>query len=97
VPSWAHRLKEAGHDVSSIGKLHFRSSDDDNGFTDEVMPMHVVDGRGDALGWLRDPLPVRKAALKLGRCRARRFELSAIRRQDHRRGDRLAESACRNA
>jgi choline-sulfatase len=66
VPSWAHRLKEAGHEVSSIGKLHFRSSDDDNGFTDEVMPMHVVDGRGDALGWLRDPLPVRKAALKLG-------------------------------
>src|SRR2546423_531484 len=30
------------------------------------MPLHVVDGVGDPLGWLRDPLPVRKAALRLG-------------------------------
>ncbi len=29
------------------------------------MPLHVVDGIGDPLGWLRDPLPVRKAALRL--------------------------------
>ena len=65
VPSWGHRLKEAGHAVTSIGKLHFRSADDDNGFTEEIMPLHVVDGIGDPLGWLRDPLPVRKAALRL--------------------------------
>lgn len=65
VPSWAHRLKAAGHEVISIGKLHFRSADDDNGFTEEVMPLHVVDGIGDPLGWLRDPLPVRRAALRL--------------------------------
>lgn len=65
VPSWGHRLKAAGHEVTSIGKLHFRSADDDNGFTEEVMPLHVVDGIGDPLGWLRDPLPVRKAALRL--------------------------------
>ncbi|MFZ2004825.1 MAG: sulfatase-like hydrolase/transferase, partial [Stellaceae bacterium] len=36
VPSWHHRLKEAGHECVSIGKLHFRSIDDDNGFTEEV-------------------------------------------------------------
>src|SRR5216684_207006 len=49
----------------ATGQLHFRSTDDDNGFTEEVMPLHVVDGIGDPLGWLRDPLPVRKAALRL--------------------------------
>jgi choline-sulfatase len=65
IPSWHHRLKAAGHEVVSIGKLHFRSADDDNGFTEEVMPLHVVDGIGDPLGWLRDPLPVRKATLRL--------------------------------
>jgi choline-sulfatase len=65
VPSWGHRLREAGHEVTSIGKLHFRSARDDNGFTEEVMPLHVVDGIGDPMGWLRDPLPVREAALRL--------------------------------
>jgi choline-sulfatase len=65
VPSWHHRLREAGHEVVSIGKLHFRSAKDDNGFTEEVMPLHVVDGIGDPAGWLRQPLAVRKAALKL--------------------------------
>jgi choline-sulfatase len=67
VKSWHHRLREAGHEVTAIGKLHFRSGDDDNGFTEEVMPLHVVDGIGDPLGWLRDPLPVRKAALRLAK------------------------------
>ena len=65
VPSWAHRLTQAGHEAVSIGKLHFRSADDDNGFTEEVMPLHVVEGVGDPLGWLREPLPVRRAALRL--------------------------------
>jgi choline-sulfatase len=67
VPSWGHRLRAAGHRVASIGKLHFRSAEDDNGFDEELMPLHVVDGIGDPLGWLRDPLPVRKAALQLAR------------------------------
>src|SRR5438132_2751895 len=65
VPSWHHRLRDAGHEVTAIGKLHFRSADDDNGFTEEIMPLHVVDGIGDPLGWLREPLPVRKATLRL--------------------------------
>src|SRR5438045_8397487 len=59
VPSWHHRVREAGHEVTAIGKLHFRSADDDNGFTEEVMPLHVVEGIGDPLGWLREPLPRR--------------------------------------
>jgi choline-sulfatase len=65
VPSWGHRLREAGHEVTSIGKPHFRSADDDNGFTEEIMPLHIVDSIGDPLGWLRNPLPVREAALRL--------------------------------
>ena len=65
VPSWAHRLKAAGHRVDSIGKLHFRSAEDDNGFTQEHMPLHVVDGIGDPIGMLRDPPQPRVASLKL--------------------------------
>lgn len=48
--SWHHLLRERGHDVVSIGKLHFRSSDDDNGFTEEILPMHVIEGKGDLGG-----------------------------------------------
>jgi choline-sulfatase len=67
VPSWHHRLRDAGHEVTSIGKLHFRSEDDDNGFSQEIMPLHINDGIGDPLGWLRGPLPVRKATLRLAK------------------------------
>ena len=65
VPSWGHRLIANGHRSVSIGKLHYRSSEDDNGFDEEIMPLHVVDGVGDLLGLIRDDLPVRTAALKL--------------------------------
>ncbi len=65
VPSWGHRLIAAGHRSVAIGKLHYRSTEDDNGFNEEIMPLHVVDGVGDLLGLIRDDLPVRKAALRL--------------------------------
>lgn len=55
--SWMRRLRDAGVDVVSIGKLHFRSSDDDNGFSQEILPMHVVGGVGWPIGLLRAPLP----------------------------------------
>jgi choline-sulfatase len=67
VPTWGHRLREAGHTVVSIGKLHFRSADDDNGFTEEIMPLHVVDGIGDLSGMIREDMQPRKAALMLAR------------------------------
>ena len=67
VPSWAHRLRENGHPVVSIGKLHFRSAEDNNGFDEEVMPLHVVDGQGDVLGLIRDEAPPRQSALQLAR------------------------------
>ncbi|MBX3053167.1 MAG: sulfatase-like hydrolase/transferase [Caldilineaceae bacterium] len=54
VPSWHHRLRAQGHQVDVIGKLHFRSADDDNGWSREIEPLHVVDGIGDALGCIRE-------------------------------------------
>jgi len=59
IEGWGHHLKSAGHEVVSIGKLHFRSSDDDNGFTEEILPLHVVDGVGDLLSCLRKVRPPR--------------------------------------
>ncbi|MEO1495044.1 MAG: sulfatase-like hydrolase/transferase [Pseudomonadota bacterium] len=52
--SWHHRVRAAGRDMLSIGKLHFRSTADDNGFSDEIHPLHVKDGRGWVHGLLRD-------------------------------------------
>jgi choline-sulfatase len=62
---WTHALRGAGFDVTSIGKLHFRSSEDDTGFTEQIVPMHVVDGVGDLLGAVRNPLPTRHKAKAL--------------------------------
>jgi choline-sulfatase len=67
VPSWHHRLRDSGHPVVSIGKLHFRSTEDDNGFTEEIVPMHVIEGKGDLMGLVRSELPVRKGAYKMAR------------------------------
>ncbi len=67
VPSWGHRLMEQGHRVSSIGKLHYASSDPRrNGFDEEILPLHIVNGVGDLLGLIRDGLPRRPGSLKLG-------------------------------
>lgn len=59
IEGWGHRLKAAGHEVVSVGKLHFRSTDDDNGFSEEILPLHVVDGIGDLYGCLRKERPQR--------------------------------------
>ena len=67
VPSWGHRLIAAGHRSVSIGKLHYRSIEDDNGFDEEVMPLHVVDGVGDLLGMIRDDLPGAYGGVEAGR------------------------------
>ncbi len=55
IPSWGHRLMAQGHRVTSIGKLHYRDSQDPNGFDEEIMPLHVLDGIGDLLGMIRTP------------------------------------------
>lgn len=63
--SWHHALRSQGHEVVAIGKLHFRSARDDNGFSSEIMPMHIIDEIGDAMGLLRDRVVERKGAAKL--------------------------------
>ena len=65
VPSWHHRVRDAGHDVVSIGKLHYRSPDDDCGFTEVHLPLYVVDGIGDTHGLLRRDRRVREVAREL--------------------------------
>ena len=53
VDSWHHRVRDAGRTVCAIGKLHFRSAADDNGFSEEIATMHIVDGKGSLASLLR--------------------------------------------
>ena len=58
MPSWSHRLRDEGHRCTSIGKLHFRSTEDDNGFDEEILPQHCINGLGWVKGLIRDhPIP----------------------------------------
>lgn len=59
VRGWGHSLREAGHQVDSIGKLHFKGPETDHGFSNEIDPLYVVDGVGDILGAIRDTPPRR--------------------------------------
>jgi choline-sulfatase len=65
ITGWGHRLIASGHQVVSIGKLHYRREGDPNGFSREIMPLHVVDGVGDLLGSVRPDLPVRESVRDL--------------------------------
>lgn len=56
---WGHQLVEQGYHVASIGKLHYRSADDDNGFSEMIDPLNVVEGEGDLLSCIRDDPPRR--------------------------------------
>ena len=59
MESWHKRLRTNGINATSIGKLHFRSQQDDNGFTEEITPLHIVGGKGDLLGCIRKDAPTR--------------------------------------
>jgi choline-sulfatase len=68
VPSWHHLMRERGHRVVSIGKLHFRGlPGDDHGFSEELLAMHVVDGVGDVKGLVRKDIPRRNGYDKLAK------------------------------
>jgi choline-sulfatase len=68
APSWHHLLRSGGHRVVSIGKLHFRGRPgDDHGFSEEILPMHVVEGIGDVKGLIREDIPRRKGYDKLAK------------------------------
>lgn len=57
--SWGHYLQESGNPVGSIGKLHYRNAEDPVGLDFQQIPMHLVNGVGDVLGCVREPLPRR--------------------------------------
>ncbi len=67
VKGWGAQLLAEGHEVVSIGKLHFRSSADDNGFSQEILPMHVHKGVGWLSSLLRDPPAPLEASKDLAR------------------------------
>lgn len=68
IPSWHHRLRERGHEVVSIGKLHFRgAAGDDHGFSQEIVPMHIIDATGDVKGLLRSDIPKRHGGDKMAK------------------------------
>ena len=52
--SWGHHLIEQGHRVDSIGKLHYRGGETDNGFEEEILPLYIRNGVGWIKGLLRD-------------------------------------------
>lgn len=60
--SWGHRLRGAGHHVTTVGKLHYRSPDDDTGFDDQRIPMHILEGEGDLYSLIRHDMIVRPLA-----------------------------------
>ena len=64
--SWMHRVRDAGHEVVSVGKLHFRDSDGDHGFSEELDAMYLAnDGKGWPQGLIRDPMPAFPQAAEL--------------------------------
>ena len=53
TPTWHHRVREQGHSVASIGKLHYRSGRNDNGFSEEILPLHILNETGAVIALLR--------------------------------------------
>ena len=52
--SWGHQLQLAGNPVDSIGKLHYRGAESQNGFDRELLPLYIKDGIGWIKGLLRN-------------------------------------------
>ena len=52
---WGHMLQDAGVQVESIGKLHYRAEGDPAGFDAEHLPMMVKDGVGMVWASMRKP------------------------------------------
>ena len=60
VPTWGHRLQQADVRVDSIGKLHYRRAEDDDGFSQKHDAMYVAEGIGELMSCLRENPPFRK-------------------------------------
>jgi choline-sulfatase len=60
VPAWGHRLQAEGLLAASIGKLHFRRQEDDDGFSHKIDAMYVAEGIGELISCIRANPPLRK-------------------------------------
>src|SRR3990172_8968620 len=68
APPRSASRRARGHRMVSIGKLHFRGlPGDDHGFSEELLPMHVVEGIGDVKGLIRQDIPRRNGYDKLAK------------------------------
>jgi choline-sulfatase len=66
IQSWAHALRNRGHHVASIGKLHYRGHpEEDYGFTESLLAMHITGGVGDLTHLVRDPDDIRTTGKNL--------------------------------
>ncbi len=52
--SWGTRLTNAGHQVVTVGKLHYKNEDPLTGFPDQRIPLNIKNGIGDIYGSIRD-------------------------------------------
>lgn len=59
-PAWGHRLQEEGLRVDSLGKLHYRRAEDDDGFSQKIDAMYVAEGVGELISCIRENPPFRK-------------------------------------
>jgi choline-sulfatase len=66
IRGWAHVLRNRGHDVAAIGKLHYRGHPgEDYGFTESLLAMHITGGIGDVTHLVRDPDDIRTTGKNL--------------------------------
>jgi choline-sulfatase len=66
IQGWAHALRKRGHHVAAIGKLHYRGQpDEDYGFTESLLAMHITGGVGDLTHLVRDPDDIRTTGKNL--------------------------------
>ncbi len=56
VRGWGHALQDSGFPVESVGKLHYRKTEDPTGFDRQHNPMQIWEGIGMVWGSNRRPL-----------------------------------------
>lgn len=52
--SFGSQLHEQGYNVTTIGKMHLESDTPKTGFHDQRIPLHMVNGKGDIYGCIRN-------------------------------------------
>jgi choline-sulfatase len=52
--SFGSQLYDQGYNVTAIGKMHLESDTPETGFHDQRIPLHMVNGKGDIYGCIRN-------------------------------------------